>query len=410
MSDAAARGVSRPAASAWIAVAALVALVLAWRAIVAASEAWREGGRAIVLGRDMTPAGGESPEARWRAQIGRNPTDVVALVALARVLEANGDAKGARAAFDQALRAAPADRAVLTEVAAYQMRAGDAARSLAILRRVADLHPDARASLWPVFAAALDGGRHEAFFLGAARDDPEWWPAFFAHACAEASSVDALQRAFAPRAAAGTARPDERRCLIGRLEREGRWANAYQAWLNGLAPAERRHVGYVYNGDFERPISNLGFDWIVDRQDGVVVDVRATGGSGGTGALHVEMLNKRWSGPPVRQTLMLVPGRYRFEGRGRADRLDSWLGLQWGLYCLDAGDATPRQLARTGRFLGSSGWTDWAEDFTVPRDCAVQRLRLELANPREGAAAPGNVAARLTGGVWFDDFLIRGLD
>ncbi len=410
MSDAATRDGSSAGARAWIGVAVLVALVLAWRAIVAANEAWREGGRAIVLGRDTTAAGDAAPEARWRAQVGRNPTDFVALVALARVLEANGDAAGARAAFDRAMRLAPADRVVLTEGAAFHMRAGDAARALEILRRVADLHPDARAALWPVFAAALDGGRHEDFFAGVAREDPAWWPSLFAHACAEATNVDALQRVFAVRASAGTVRPDERRCLIGRLQREGRWANAHQAWLNSLPPADRRRVGNVYNGDFELPISSLGFDWIVERQDGVVVDVRPGPGAPGRGALRVELLNKRWSGPPVQQTLMLVPGRYRFEGRGRADRLDSWLGLQWGLYCLDAGDATPRQLARTSRFLGTSDWTEWAEAFTVPRDCPVQRLRLELANPREGAAAPGNVAARLTGNVWFDDFLIRGLD
>ena len=48
--------------------------------------------------------------------------------------------------------------------------------------------------------------------------------------------------------------------------------------------------------------------------------------------------------------------------------------------------------------------------FVVPKDCPVQRLRLELANPRGDADTPGNVAARLTGTAWFDDFLIRGLD
>ena len=72
--------------------------------------------------------------------------------------------------------------------------------------------------------------------------------------------------------------------------------------------------------------------------------------------------------------------------------------------------ATPRQLARSGRFLGSSDWNAWDEAFVVPKDCPVQRLRLELANPRGDADTPGNVAARLSGTAWFDDFLIRGLD
>ena len=410
MSDPAASPGARVGRQALAAIAIAVALVLAWRAIVAASVAGQEGGRALVLGRAMTTAGSASPEERWRAQLARNPTDFVALLALARVREESGDVAGARAAIGEATRLAPVDRPTLIEAAAFHMRAGEELESLTILRRVADLHPDARATVWPVFAAALDSGRRDDFFAGIARDDPDWWPSFFDHACRSASSADALQRLFTVRAVAGKVRADERRCLIGRLQREGRWTNAYQAWLNSLPPSGRQRVGYVYNGDFELPISNLGFDWTLPPQDGVVVDVRPAAGAAGRGALRIELLDKRWSGPPVQQTLMLFPGRYRFEGRGRADRLDTWLGVQWGLYCLPDGGATPRQLARSGRFLGSSDWTGWGVDFAVPKDCPVQLLRLELANPREDAGTPGNVAARLTGTAWFDDFLIRGLD
>ncbi|MCC6869674.1 MAG: tetratricopeptide repeat protein [Burkholderiales bacterium] len=393
----------------WALAAIAVAAVLAWRILVAANDAWHEGGLALVLGRDMAGSGHPSATARWRAQVGRNPTDVVALLALGRAREAEGDLDGARAAIERALRLAPTDRVLLIEAAAFDARTGDAARSLALLREVVDLHPDAYALVWPVFSAALDEGRHDDFFVAAARGDPRWWPSFFAHACGAATSVEALERVFAVRAAAGAASVDERRCLIGRLQREGRWTSAYQAWLNSLPPAARQHVGYVYNGDFERPLSNLGFDWIVERQDGIVVEREPAAGASGR-ALRVELLDKRWSGSPIQQTLLLVPGRYRFEGRGRVDRLETWLGLQWGLYCVDSRDATPRELVHTRRFAGSSGWAGWGDDFVVPRDCPVQRLRLELANPLEGGAGPGDVAARLSGNVWFDDLRIRGID
>ena len=398
------------ASLAWAAAAIVIALALAWWVLVAATQALREGGLALVRGRDVIDAAPPASEANWRAQVARNPTDVVALLALAKALEAGGDVDGARTAFDAALRLAPTDRVLLIEGAAFHARTGHAARALELLRRTADLHPDARALVWPVFTTALDSGGHADFFLALAGDDPAWWRAFFGHACHAAASTGALERVFAARSAAGTVGDDERRCLIGRLQREGQWLQAYQAWLNSLPPAARGHVGYVYNGDFEAPLSNLGFDWIVERQNGVVVErERAPGGAGGQ-ALHVEFLDKRWGASAIQQTLLLAPGRYRFEGRGRADRLETWLGLQWGLYCVDAGDATPRQLVHAGRFAGSTAWIAWGEDFAVPRDCPVQRLRLELANPREGATAPGNVAARLTGNVWFDDLAIRGLD
>jgi hypothetical protein len=40
--------------------------------------------------------------------------------------------------------------------------------------------------------------------------------------------------------------------------------------------------------------------------------------------LRIEFVRKGWSGTPVQQNQMLVPGKYRFEGRGRADGLDTW--------------------------------------------------------------------------------------
>ena len=57
------------------------------------------------------------------------------------------------------------------------------------------------------------------------------------------------------RAARSTA--DERRCLIGRLQRENRWTQAYQVWLNslpaGAAAARRLRVQRRLRGaDFER--------------------------------------------------------------------------------------------------------------------------------------------------------------
>jgi len=121
-------------------------------------------------------------------------------------------------------------------------------------------------------------------------------------------------------------------------------------------------------------------------------------------------VNKVWEMPPVQQFLMLFPGRYRFEGRGRADGLQSWLGVQWGLYCLAGDGRGARQLARSDPFVGTSAWQALRAEFTVPGDCPVQVLRIELANPRRDADTPGSVVARLRGSVWFDDLRVRSLD
>src|SRR6185295_12408970 len=109
----------------------------------------------------------------------------------------------------------------------------------------------------------------------------------------------------------------------------------------------RKRIGYVYNGDFETPLSNVGFDWVVLPQDGVNVEAQAIEGAEGRRALRVEFVRKRWSGTPVQQYLMLAPGRYRLEGRGRADGLDTWIGVQWRLSCFHGERGATRALAQS---------------------------------------------------------------
>jgi tetratricopeptide (TPR) repeat protein len=389
--------------------AIVVALVLVWRVVVSGSAAILDQSAAADPVVALAPLEAGTADAAWRARLARNPADYVALVVLALHLEREGRIAEARDAMREALRLAPADRQTLLEAAGFQMRAGQELPALAILRRAIDLYPEVRANVFPVFVAALAGGRRDDFFAGIARDNPEWWPGFFQLACATAVDADAMQRVFAVRAAADAATADERRCIISRLQRDKRWAQAYQAWLNSLPLDQRQHIGYVFNGDFQAPISNLGFDWMTPEQDGIRVDTRPVEGATGRRALHIEFFGKRWADPPVKQYLLLLPGKYRFEGRGRADGMETWLGVQWGLYCLPEAGSGERQLARSDRYLGSTPWESFREDFTVPPDCPVQVLRLELANPRRDATAPGNVVVRLRGSLWFDDFRVRSL-
>jgi hypothetical protein len=93
----------------------------------------------------------------------------------------------------------------------------------------------------------------------------------------------------------------------------------------------------------------------------------------------------------------------------RADGFESWLGLQWAVYCHADDEAAQRQLAKTEPFTGSGGWGEFRRDFVVPAGCPVQLLRLELANPKRDAEAPGAVPARLRGGLWFDDIEVTPL-
>lgn len=398
---------SRIPRSLLVAVAFAAALLLVWRILAAGVAALDErDGRTET--RDRADA--ESPERQLRARLARNPADFAALVVLGLHLEQQGRKAEAQDAMREAQRLAPANERALFEIAAFQLRAGEETQALTVLRRAVELNPTAAGATWPVFTAALDSGQRDEFFARAARDDPWWWAGFFNQACQGARSVDALQRVFGVRAASGKVTAGERRCLIERLERENRWPQAYQSWINSLPKDRQQRIAYIYNGDFEVPISNLGFDWLLLPQDGINVDAQSIQGAEGRRALRVEFVRKRWSGTPVQQYLMLPPGKYRFEGRGRADGLDTWVGVQWRLSCFQNERGATQHLSQSERFRGTSEWVVFRDDFTVPRDCPVQILRLELANPRADVATPDNVVTRLNGNVWFDDFRVTSTD
>ncbi len=398
--------------AALFAVAVVVAMLLTWRTLFAGFGALLEPSATVNPELARSPLEVSGSDRPWRERLARNPADVGGMLVLALELERANRHDDADAAMRQAMRLAPADRQVLTEAAAFFLRAGDNVQALTVLRRLVDLYPGAGGSVWPVFSALLETRGTTEFFTAAARDNPSWWPGFFQFACDKARDTGGLQQVFAVRAARGLATIDERRCVVARLQREGNWNGAYQVWINSLPEAERQRIAYLYNGGFEQPMSNLGFDWITPDQDGVKTAAEGADGVTGHRALHVVFVQKRYAGPPVYQYTMLAPGSYRLEGRARADELDTWLGLQWGLYCLNVPvpGSDPRQLTRSDPLLGSSDWIAFHHDFVVPRDCPVQVLRLELANPRRDAATPGTSAVRLRGSVWFDDMRIRILE
>ncbi len=390
--------------------AVVVAAMLVWRVLVTGVDAVSERRTATRGDAASSPSASASSDERWRRRLARNPADGTALSMLALEFERQGKRDEAGAAMKEALRLAPADPQTLLQAASYFLRVGDDAQALSSLRRAADASAgNVNVIVWQIFLAALDTGRHRDFFDAIARDNPPWWPGFFRQVCEHAVNIAALQAVFAVRVEAANATADERRCLIERLQRNGLWTGAHQLWLNGLPVEQRQRVGHIFNGDFELPLTDLGFDWRVVAQDAVIVATEPSEGMTGKHALSINFVNTRYLAPPVYQYLMLHPGRYVLEGRGRTD-LESRLGLQWGLYCQDASGQEPRELARSGRFGGAEDWRSFRQDFAVPTDCPVQLLRVELANPKRDSPVSGAVAARLIGRVWFDDLRVRVLD
>jgi tetratricopeptide (TPR) repeat protein len=336
--------------------------------------------------------------ADLRAAIDANPAEGRAYAALGRVLEIRGEAEQARRAMETASRLSPQRSDVQMEVAAYWMRQGNLDRALAHWNTVLRHRPDLYARVFPALLQLAGDPAHQAAFLPLLKQDVPWWPAFFIHAAANAPDVNTVRVLFSLQHGGPNApTSDMLRAYLARLQKEGDWMEAWFVWLNSLTKEQIGKLGYLYNGSFEAPISNLGFDWIVKKDSAMSLDTAATYETSGERALRVSFRGLRVKFQHLYQYLMLPPGKFHLQGRVRPDNLQAEQGMQWALYCL--GNDTP--VAVTDRFRGSDQWTRFRTEFSIPpAGCPVQMLRLELA---------GTIRLDFdaSGTIWFDNLGIE---
>jgi hypothetical protein len=191
--------------------------------------------------------------------------------------------------------------------------------------------------------------------------------------------------------------PDMLRAYLNRLQKEGAWLEAWFVWLNSLSKEQIGKMGYLYNGSFEAPFSNLGFDWIVQKNPAVSLDTASTYGTSGERALRVSFRGLRVQFQHLHQYLMLPPGDYTLQGSARSDKLQAAQGMQWALYCVGKNEP----LAVSDRFRGSEPWTRFHTKFSIPpTGCPAQMLRLELAGVIQ-------LDFDAIGTIWYDNLAVE---
>lgn len=335
--------------------------------------------------------------AHLRAAIAANPAEGRAYAALGRLLEARGEAEPARQAMETAARLAPQRSDVQREVAGYWMRQGDLPRALTHWNTVLRHRADLRSVVFPELLQLAGDPANHAAFLTLLGEPVPWWPAFFVHAADKAPDLDTARVLFGlTQGGPNAPNPDMLRAWLARLQKDGQWLEAWFVWLNSLGKQEIGRLGNLYNGSFEAPISNLGFDWITHRHPAFSLDTAATYDSSGERALRVTFRGPRVQFRHLYQHLMLPPGQFLLQGRVRPDKLQAPQGMHWALYCLGSN----QPIATTQRFRGSEPWTRFRTEFSIPEGCPVQLLRLELA---------GTIRLDFdaSGTIWFDNLSIE---
>jgi hypothetical protein len=165
----------------------------------------------------------------------------------------------------------------------------------------------------------------------------------------------------------GTGRLQPALDLWGRI-REAGWTDL--AIPSGSSP--------LSNGDFRKPISGHGFDWMVVPLNGV--SIRQLGENAGVS------ISLDGSQPETCQLLLqylpLSPKhRYRMTWEMRADDANEPSGLNWHILKITSEIESASLTGLTSSDLSEAGGHSKAWEFTVPSDAAVSILSLDYSRP-----------------------------
>jgi tetratricopeptide (TPR) repeat protein len=342
---------------------------------------------------------GKAQELMERAALS-NPTEGRALAAIGLLNQSRKQDAQAEKAMNLAAELSPQRTDVQSALAKYWIQRGDVGRALSHLDAVLR-HGAANDQYYPLILKLAEMPRYDAAFATLLKSPLKWWDGFFVYAAQNAAQADTVRMLYhltqnSPNRLTG---PVLQHYLL-RLQKEGAWMEAYFAWMNHLGNDQLGHLGNLYNGGFEIPLSHIGFDWIAVKAPQVRIETASTYGITGNRALHVSFNGQRIRFRHISQYLVLTPGTYRFHGRARPDGLKTERGMQWSIRCL--GMESP--LATTESFAGTEQWHHFSTQFIVPDgNCAAQSIGLELL----GQAA---LDFEVDGSLWFDDLSVEKID
>jgi hypothetical protein len=282
------------------------------------------------------------------------------------------------------------------------LRKQDYGQAVHILDAVLRTQGKSQGVLFPVLRALAENPNSLPALVEVLSSNPPWRTNFLVDLAKTSDNANVPFQLIAMlKKTASPAQVNEVRTLIARLLEERNYDRAYYVWLDDLPTQDLKKVGLVFDGGFESNSRNLLFDWTFQKRRNVEVRVVTRGNSQADNALQINFAKNSSPFADVSQTLYLNPGNYRLEGEVKTENLQNERGLLWKIICIDDAKQT---LGATSRHKGSSDWTAFATEFSVPDEkCVMQRLVLVL---------DANVALDrvISGRIWYDNLKISNLD
>lgn len=340
----------------------------------------------------------------YQAAVRADPTAALALVKLALVWQSlMYDAATTHHAVRTAVRLTPSDPTVRGLAAQFWLNADRWAEAGVEWSSALAASPRLETRLFPLFLSLGENPPTAKVLETMALQPPVWWPRFLSYVAKNAVQLDTVRSLFALTRAGGLI-PErgERRALIERLQNEQHWNEAYLEWLDSLAPEQRTPIGLLYNGSFDFPIEDAGFDWRRVAPSSIRIEQAPAAGLDGPYGLRVTFDHVAQRGRIVEQILLLTPGRYRLEGQVRVSRRrDAAADLRWELSCVN----DTKTLAQTDSFTEVEPWHDFNAVFEVAESCLAQRLRLAVSmdiSTESSSSLRSVTPDKQTTEVWFD--------
>jgi len=338
----------------------------------------------------------------------RRATELNARVALywldlGAACESAGDGACADAAFARALDLGPMTPRVLWVVANHDLRAGRTDAALRDFHELLGLSPE---YAWPSFRLGVQllNDPRAVFDKLLASANPELKLAYVnflsTNGGADAAYAVWLETlAQAPTVNWALAEP-----YLERLLRQGRTREALSVWQaleknGGLLRPRDDPENLVFNGGFEQPPLNAGFDWRYQSAPGVAVDFSDPSARQGRRCLRLDFTvasNQEYE--PVVQLVAVSPNQeYVLAASTRSENITSASGPR--LRVLDP--HCPRCLdVATDSTVGSTPWHTLSARFSTGAE--THFVRLAVWRPRSR-----NYPTEITGQFWLDALSLK---
>ncbi|MEW6145848.1 MAG: tetratricopeptide repeat protein [Thermodesulfobacteriota bacterium] len=162
------------------------------------------------------------------------------------------------------------------------------------------------------------------------------------------------------------------------------WAGKYGDWEG------------IWNGDFEKGLTNSGFDWTFSSVKGAQVKLETNKDRGNSvriefdGSTNIDFYHFRQNIPVEEHT------EYKLSSLMRSRDLPTKNGPFWEIYCIQTSELN----VKSEEILGTTDWHPVSVTFETPRGCELLSIVLRRYT---SSRVYGNIA----GTVWIDDVSLK---